>query len=118
MVLGTIMYLGLLSYPFPAVCVYVLLSIGISITYISFFLGAQTPASIILNTFSKHPVMSKKDIVSLFTKRYIFEKRIENLMSFKLVKKQGGRYVATVHGRHIAGAIAVYQRIFNRPSGG
>lgn len=116
--LGMIISKGLLSYPVSAVCVYVLLSIGMSIVYISFFLGAQTPASIILDAFLKRKTLSKKAIVSLFTKKHIFEKRIENLISFTLVEKNGMRYVSTVRGRYIAGAIRMYQRIFNRPSGG
>lgn len=118
MLLGIIIYKGLLSYPVSAACVYILLSIGISITYVSFFLGAQTPASIIINTFSKRRTLSKKSIISLFTKKHIFEKRIENLMSFKLVRKNGMRYGATANGRYIAGTIRAYQRIFNRPTGG
>jgi hypothetical protein len=89
-----------------------------SIVYISFFLGAQTPASIILDAFLKHPTMSKKAIVSLFVKKHIFEKRIENLVAFTLIRKNGTRYVATARGRCIAGIISVYQRIFNRPAGG
>jgi hypothetical protein len=109
---------GLLSYPVSAVCVYVFLSIGISVTYITFFLGAQTPASTILYAFSKRRVLSKKSIILLFTKEHIFDKRIENLMSFTLVGKNGRRYVATPCGLLVAGAIWAYERIFARPTGG
>ena len=109
---------GLLAYPVSAFCLYVLLSIGISILYTSFFLGAQTPAAIILDAFFRRNKQTSATIASLFAKNHLFEKRVRNLLAWELVRKKGNRVCPTAKGHWIALIITWYQRVFNRPTGG
>jgi hypothetical protein len=109
---------GLLTYPIASLFVYVLLSTGMSILYMSFFLGAQTPAAIILRAFSIHRTLTKQKIISLFSRQHIFEKRIENLLRFGLIKYSKRTYIVTTRGQFVVNILFVYQRIFNRPLGG
>jgi hypothetical protein len=108
----------LLLYPVSTVVVYTLLSFGISISYMSFFLGAQTPATMIVRAFAARKTLTMRSILALFNKQYIFEKRIDNLLSSGLVKRRGMRYTATTNGTYIAALIRWYQFLFHRPAGG
>jgi len=109
---------GLLSYPLSAFVVYTLLSFGISILYMSLFLGAQTPAASIVSAFGIRKSQTMQSLVRLFHKKHLFEKRIENLLSFGFIKNHGIRYRITATGRCVALFIRWYQLLNNRPAGG
>jgi predicted transcriptional regulator len=109
---------GLLAYPLSTLIFYTLLSAGMCVLYMSFFLDAQTPAAIIVDAFTFRKTQDMRSIVALFNKHHVFEKRIDNLVSFGLVKKRNMRYMVTRRGIWIAAMIRWYHVIFHRPAGG
>ncbi len=81
--------------------VYALVSLLLFVTYLSVFLGGQTPASMILDAFEKKKSLTDKQIRSLFTEDSLLWKRMDDLIAAGLVSTKGSMYKTTFRGQLI-----------------
>ncbi|OGG30675.1 hypothetical protein A3A63_00645 [Candidatus Gottesmanbacteria bacterium RIFCSPLOWO2_01_FULL_46_9] len=105
---------GLLSLPLTSVVYYVLLVLVGVMFYLTPYLGGETPASMILESFGEKRQQTFRDLMGLFTNTGLIWKRIEDLQMAGLIQKQGTHYSVTGKGKMAALLVLFYQKLFHR----
>ncbi len=106
------------AYRITSIVLYILLSLTAGVFYLGPYLGGETPASMILASFTKKKRQKEPDLIRLFTESGLFWKRIDDLRRAGLIETHREKYIATSKGRVIIHYISLYKRIFCRPATG
>ena len=105
---------GILSMPSASTVLYIFLSLLVIFFYLTPFLGGETPASMMLDSFKKTREQAFEGLVGIFTNTGLIWKRIEDLQMAGLIKKTGGKYSVTGRGAIVAQFVLLYQKLFHR----
>lgn len=83
--------------------------------YLALSQGTELPSSIILASFKRKKHQTLSELTNLFTDSGLINNRVDDLVAWKLVKRQGRELVLTNTGTLVWWVMEAYRWLFHRP---